>query len=49
MKLADGSLSVGKVWPNEAVYPDFLATNTDNWWSTQLSNFHNNLKFDGLW
>ena len=33
MKLADGSLSVGKVWPNEAVYPDFLANNTDNWWS----------------
>lgn len=49
MKLADGSLSVGKVWPNEAVYPDFFAANTDNWWSTQLSNFHNNLKFDGLW
>lgn len=49
MKLGDGSLSVGKVWPNEAVYPDFLAPNTDGWWGQQLSKFHQNLKFDGLW
>lgn len=49
MKLGDGSLSVGKVWPNEAVYPDFFAPNTDSWWSSQLTSFHQSLKFDGLW
>jgi alpha-glucosidase (family GH31 glycosyl hydrolase) len=49
MKLADGSLSVGKVWPNEAVYPDFFAANTDSWWASQLTQFQQSLKFDGLW
>ena len=49
IKNPDGQLSVGKVWPNEAVYPDFMAPNTDAWWGSQLDSFQKSLPFDGLW
>ena len=39
----------GEVWPVDAVYPDFTLDVTKNWWSTNLDNFHNTIKFDGLW
>jgi alpha-glucosidase (family GH31 glycosyl hydrolase) len=49
IKNPDGGLSVGKVWPNEAVYPDFMNSNTDTWWGDQLTQFKTSLAFDGLW
>lgn len=40
---------VGQVWPGDAVYPDFMAENTGNWWKQHISTFHSNVSFDGLW
>jgi alpha-glucosidase (family GH31 glycosyl hydrolase) len=37
------------VWPGDAAYPDFMNDKTVSWWKTQLSNFFNNVNFDGLW
>jgi len=45
----NGQVFVGKVWPNEAAYPDYEHPNTASWWGAQLDNFHGNLAFDGLW
>ncbi len=40
---------IGKVWPGDAVFPDFFNPGTSNWWSSQLSNMYKSIKFDGLW
>jgi alpha-glucosidase (family GH31 glycosyl hydrolase) len=45
----NGQVFVGKVWPNEAAFPDFTHPNTQGWWEAQLDNFHSQLAFDGLW
>lgn len=45
----NGSTFVGKVWPNEAVYPDFTNPKTDDWWGSQLTAFQKTVKFDGIW
>lgn len=31
---------IGKVWPNEAVFPDFTSAKTTPWWHKQLDNFY---------
>lgn len=49
MKTANGNTLIGKVWPNEAVYPDFTHPNASGYWTGQLSTFHTTLPFDGLW
>lgn len=48
MKL-NGNVYVGKVWPNEATYPDFFHPSADDYWGSQLNTFHQSLAFDGLW
>ena len=40
---------IGKVWPNEAVFPDFFNPKTSTWWKKQLSSMHGKIEFDGLW
>ena len=40
---------IGKVWPNEAHYPDFFNPKTTPWWHAQLSKMYTDIKFDGLW
>lgn len=45
----NGSVLVGKVWPNEAVYPDFFHPEAEGWWSSQLDSFQQTIAFDGLW
>lgn len=40
---------IGKVWPGDAVYPDFTKKNATDWWKKYLTNFHNEIKFDGIW
>uniref|UniRef100_T1JGU6 P-type domain-containing protein n=1 Tax=Strigamia maritima TaxID=126957 RepID=T1JGU6_STRMM len=41
---------IGKVWsPNGAVWPDFTNPKTTDFWTDQLSAFHANISFDGLW
>jgi alpha-glucosidase (family GH31 glycosyl hydrolase) len=39
----------GKVWPGDAVYPDFFADNTNSWWKQQLTKIHDMIAFDGVW
>ena len=40
---------VGEVWPSDSVYPDYTHPNTAAWWQLHLSNFYNQVPFDGLW
>eukprot|EP00347_Sterkiella_histriomuscorum_P006514 403352477 len=40
---------IGKVWPNEANYPDFFNPNATTWWHNQLSKLYTMIKFDGIW
>lgn len=40
---------IGKVWPGDAVFPDFTNTNTSKWWSMNLDSFQKQIPFDGLW
>jgi alpha-glucosidase (family GH31 glycosyl hydrolase) len=35
----NGKTFVGKVWPNEAAYPDFTAPKAESWWGQQLDSF----------
>ena len=45
-----GEIFVGNVWPKEAAFPDFFHPNTQDWWSNELTQFHEQLvPFDGLW
>lgn len=49
IKNQDGSLMQGRVWANDAVFPDFFQANTTKWWESQLSRFHDEVGFDGIW
>jgi alpha-glucosidase len=33
IKIKDGEELIGKVWPGDAVYPDFFHNETAGWWS----------------
>ncbi|KAL5515496.1 hypothetical protein EMCRGX_G000670 [Ephydatia muelleri] len=47
---SSGQLLIGKVWPNSTtVWPDFTHPNVDQYWTSQISQFHSNVSFDGLW
>lgn len=40
----------GRVWPNEAAFPDFFHPQASDWWGKQLTTFkYEKLWFDGLW
>jgi alpha-glucosidase len=49
IKSANKQIFTGKVWPGDAVYPDFFAKNTATWWKKYLSKLHDVVPFDGLW
>ena len=38
-----------QVWPGITAYPDFTNPATTSYWLQQLTNFHDNISFDGLW
>ena len=41
---------VTQVWPNSTtVWPDFTHPSVDQYWTSQISQFHSNVQFDGLW
>lgn len=47
---SESELFAGRVWPNEAVFPDFTHPNASKWWSEQLTHFQQEeIWFDGLW
>jgi alpha-glucosidase (family GH31 glycosyl hydrolase) len=46
----DGKTLIGRQWPNQAAYPDWLHPETKMWWHTELSEFRDTeVYFDGLW
>jgi alpha-glucosidase len=48
VKNPDGSTFVGKVWPGDAVFPDFTREAVRNWWGTLYSDFVN-MGIRGFW
>ncbi|KAK9315905.1 glycosyl hydrolases family 31-domain-containing protein [Lipomyces starkeyi] len=49
LKNPDGSLYIGAVWPGYTVYPDWLASGTQNWWTKAMVDWHKKVPFDGIW
>lgn len=51
MLTANGSEEyTGAVWPGYTVFPDWLSEKTSDWWTKEMTMFHNqNLSFDGIW
>jgi len=50
----DGSLYVGQVWPGFTVFPDWIGsalngTGAFDWWKNEMSTWHQNISFDGIW
>ena len=45
----DGSLYIGEVWPGYTVFPDWLSSGTGPWWTNEVSMWHDNIYFDGIW
>jgi alpha-glucosidase len=39
VKNPDGSVYVGKVWPGDAVFPDFTRSEVRKWWGTLYTDF----------
>ena len=38
-----------KVWPGPTAFPDWFHPNTTNWWQSLAQEFHDKIKFDGMW
>lgn len=50
----DGSLYIGDVWPGWTAFPDWVGaalagTGAFEWWAGELTNWHQNISFDGIW
>ncbi|KAI1124057.1 glycoside hydrolase family 31 protein [Nemania abortiva] len=50
----DGSLYIGQVWPGYCTWADwigalFSGTGTNEWWISEVSEYHKNIPFDGIW
>ncbi|ORX78974.1 putative alpha-glucosidase [Basidiobolus meristosporus CBS 931.73] len=49
IKNPDGSIYIGQVWPGYTAFPDWFAPNTQQWWTSQIKNFMDDVAIDGLW
>ncbi|KAF7330338.1 DUF917-domain-containing protein [Mycena venus] len=52
LKAADGSWYLGLQWPGTVVWPDWFASNTQNWWTNEILTFFDadtGVNIDGLW
>lgn len=45
----DGSLYIGGVWPGYATFPDWHSGAAGEWWSSEMTNWHSKVAFDGAW
>jgi alpha-glucosidase len=50
----DGSLYIGDVWPGFTVFPDWIGstlngTGAGDWWIDEVTRFHSDISFDGIW
>ena len=47
---ADDDIIFGTVWPdNRTAFPDFFKAATKQWWTNEIQNLYQQLKFDALW
>lgn len=46
---SDGQPWKGSVWPGQTVFPDFWHPNGTKYWHKQISDFHQQIPFSGLW
>ena len=49
-----GSLYIGAVWPGYTVFPDWVGsllngTGANRWWASEVSAYHDKVRFDGIW
>lgn len=44
-----GSLYIGAVWPGYTVFPDWLALGSQEWWASEIEEWHAKVPFDGMW
>ncbi|KZP29132.1 glycoside hydrolase family 31 protein [Athelia psychrophila] len=49
LKNPSGDDYIGEVWPGACKFPDFLAPNTQDWWTASLEAWQKILPYDGLW
>ena len=49
IKDENNNVLIGKVWPGETAFPDFFHPQAGDYWYNQISRFHQELKFDGMW
>ncbi|OAL53895.1 hypothetical protein IQ07DRAFT_322572 [Pyrenochaeta sp. DS3sAY3a] len=52
LKHADGTDMLGVQWPGEVAWPDWLAPNTQQWWTEEIAAAFNpdtGIDLDGLW
>jgi len=49
LKNKDGKNLLAKVWPSEAVFPDFLNPATEDYWVEMLGILDQEMPFDGIW
>uniref|UniRef100_A0A8C0ZX56 Sucrase-isomaltase, intestinal n=1 Tax=Castor canadensis TaxID=51338 RepID=A0A8C0ZX56_CASCN len=47
--LESSGFAVGEGYPGESVFPDFSNPKCTDWWKEQFAEFHERLKFDGVW
>ncbi|XP_069927492.1 probable maltase-glucoamylase 2 isoform X2 [Oryctolagus cuniculus] len=47
--LDNHGFAVGEGYPGPAVFPDYSNPEGTQWWTEQLTEFHNQLEFDGVW
>lgn len=40
LKIKNDEVFIGKVWPNEAAFPDFYHPNTTAWWHKGLDSMY---------
>jgi alpha-glucosidase len=46
----DGTQHIGQVWPGYTVFPDWLASGVEEWWTEGLRNWsRNGVEWDGIW
>ncbi|KAI9817108.1 MAG: hypothetical protein M1827_001220 [Pycnora praestabilis] len=49
MNNPDGSLYIGEVWPGYTVFPDWISGGAGQWWINELTTWHGDVPFDGIW
>lgn len=49
LKNPDGSLYIGAVWPGYTVFTDWHHPKANDWWTNELTLWHEKVAFDGIW